>query len=111
MDFLDSKLINGLAASICFGLSTPAFKIGIETGDQRFTIGAFAVLSLGYVFFVQILASSMISAVVLTSMLSQAIAIAYGLVWLQEPLSVNRGIGMALALAATIAFSLPEGNA
>lgn len=108
MDILDFRFASAVPSAACFALSTFVFKHGIDTGDQRFTMAASAILFAGYAFYLQLLQGSMASAVVLTSMLSQIFALMLAFLWFQEPVTFNKGLGLVLALGATLAFSMPE---
>ena len=96
-----------VAASACFGLSTVMFKHGVDTADQRFTMAAAAILFAGYGFYLQLLQGSMASAIVVTSMLSQVIALGAAFFVFKEAITTAKGIGIVLATSAIIAFSLP----
>ena len=104
-----TKLLQCMLAAAFFSASTTALRIGIENGDARYPVAAFAALSVGYLFYIQVLAASMISAVILVSMLSQIATVAIALTYFQEELSPNKVYGILFAVCATAAFSLPTG--
>lgn len=108
MHLLDQHITQACFAALCFAISTLALKNGVISGDQRFTMAAFAMLSLGYVFYVRLMEGALSEAIVLTSMLSQIIALVLAFIWFDETFTINKAVGIILALGATLAFALPE---
>ncbi len=108
MDFFDSKLMSAFMAAACWGLVPLGLKLGIESGDQRWTMLAFISLAAGYYCQLPILQESMGYAIVVTSAFTQLVALGIAFLWFGEVLNANRIAGIFLSLGAIVAFSLPE---
>ena len=96
-----------LASSIGFATSTIVLSRAIESNSQSLLIAGLAALLTSYLPWLQLLSTSMSSTVVVTGLLSQSIVIFWAIGVVGEPLTWMRGCGLALALGAVIAFSVP----
>lgn len=110
MSDFDFRLLYAFAAALCFATTTISLRMGYDTGDQRYTLFAFVMLSSGYLFMVPLIGESLSYASVIVSALTQLLALSYAFGWLQEPVSGARILGIACSLAAIIAFSLPSNS-
>lgn len=94
-----------------FAASTWAFRAALASGGQRgmlvWTTGAFTVLILSYIPYLILLSRSMSATIVLTGMMSQMLALTLAFAVYGEPVTPVRAIGLAAALIAVLAFSLP----
>ncbi|MEO0995410.1 MAG: hypothetical protein AAFX62_16600 [Pseudomonadota bacterium] len=96
-----------LIASVGFSGSTWAFKTALDTGDQRWMIGAMALLIVSYVPFLTLLGHSMSGTIVITSMMSQVLGLSIAFAVYGEPITLTRACGLTAALIAIVAFALP----
>ncbi|MEM9128911.1 MAG: hypothetical protein AAGA97_04235 [Pseudomonadota bacterium] len=110
MIFQEARILYAFVAAICFATTTISLRMGYDTGDQRYTLFAFVMLSSGYLFMMPLIGDSLSYASVIVSALTQILALGYALGWLQEPVSGARVFGIVCSLAAIIAFSLPSNS-
>lgn len=98
-------------AACGFAGSTWAFRAALASEEHRlmlaWTTGAFAALILSYIPYLILLSRSMSATIVLTGMMSQMLALTLAFAVYGEPMTPARVLGLAAALIAVLAFSLP----
>lgn len=97
-----------LTSAVSWGLVPVGLKLGLETGDQRWMMLSLVTLMIGYWFHLPLLQGSLGYAIVVTSALTQLLALAAAFFWFGEVVTVNKVVGIVFALGAIIAFSLPN---